>query len=323
MGEHNVMERAPNNIFIILLNWNRGQDTLECIASLHEKPNPANSHIVVVDNGSSDDSVERIHRNGGDLVFLEAGENRGFTGGNNLGLKYALEHNADYVLLLNNDALIAPDALSKMVAVAENDEKIGIVTPKILYHPERDRLWAAGTKYHEWCLTTRLTGYRQTDFGQYDAERDLVWATGCAMLIKREVLLKIGLLTDEMFAVGEDLDYGLRARKHGYRIRYAPSAVVWHKESISAGGHDAPQYVYYQTRNLVFLQRRWAKNVFHLLLAQMIAGLHFGKRVLILSIRGKWRSVLGLIYGWRDGLTGRLGKREYAALVNNGRNRRR
>lgn len=315
------MERVPS-VFIILVNWNRVQDTLECIASLREKPYP-NSHIVVVDNGSSDDSVERIRRNGCDLILLEAGKNLGFTGGNNLGIKYALEHNADYVLLLNNDALIAPDALEKMVAVAESDEKIGIVTPKILYHPERDRIWAAGTKYYGWCMTTRLTGYRQKDVGQYAGERDLSWAVGCAMLIKKEVLTEVGSLNDELFAVGEDLDYGLRTIKQGYRIRYVPSAVVWHKESISAGGHDAPQYVYYQTRNLVVLQRRWAKNVFHLALAQVIACLHFGKRVLILSIRGKWRSVLGLLYGMCDGLTGRLGKREYATLANNCRNRRR
>jgi len=93
-----------------------------------------------------------------------------------------------------------------------------------------------------------------------------------------------------------------------------PSAVVWHTESISAGGHDAPQYVYYQTRNLVFLQRHWAKNFLHLLLAQMIAGLHFGKRVILLSCRGKWRSILGLLYGWRDGYIGRMGRREYPML---------
>lgn len=309
------------SVIVILVNWDRPHDTLECIRSLESSDYP-NFTTVVVDNGSIDDSLS-ILKQVAKIVLIKAGANLGFTGGNNLGIKYALEHKADCVLLLNNDALIAPDALSKMVAVAESDGKIGIVTPKILYHPERDRIWAAGTKYYGWCMTTRLTGYRQTDVGQYAGERDLSWATGCVMLIKKEVLTEVGSLNDELFAVGEDLDYGLRTIKQGYRIKYMPSAVVWHKESVSAGGHDAPQYVYYQTRNLVVLQRRWAKNVFHLALAQVIACLHFGKRVLILSIRGKWRSILGMLYGIRDGLTGRLGKREYAALANNCRNRRR
>lgn len=301
------------SVFIILLNWNRAQDTLECIASLRLS-SYANCRIVVVDNGSSDDSIKRIRCAGDDLVVLEAGVNLGFTGGNNLGIKYALEQNTDYVLLLNNDALIAPDALIKMATVAKSDKNIGIVTPKILYHPERDRIWAAGTKYYGWCMTTRLTGYREKDFGHYNCERDLVWATGCAMLIKSEVLLKTGLLTDAIFAVGEDLDYGLRTIKQGYRIRYVPSAIVWHKESVSAGGHDAPQYVYYQTRNFVFLQRHWANNIFHLILAQMIAFLHLAKRILLLTLRGKWRSILGLLYGWRDGYINRLGRQEYSVL---------
>lgn len=306
-------EFTMKSIIVILVNWNRPHDTLECIRSLESSDYP-NFTTVVVDNGSIDDSLSILKRAREKIILIESGQNSGFTGGNNLGIKYALGHNADYVLLLNNDALIAPDALSKMAAVAEGDEKIGIVTPKILYHPERDRIWAAGTKYYGWCMTTRLTGYRQTDVGQYDGERDLTWATGCAMFIKREVLTNVGLLTDDIFAVGEDLDYGLRAIKQGWRIRYAPSAVVWHKESVSAGGKDVPQYVYYQTRNLVVLQRRWAKNIFHLALAQMIACLHFGKRILILSGRGKWRSILGMLYGVRDGLTGQMGKREYTAL---------
>jgi len=121
-------------------------------------------------------------------------------------------------------------------------------------------------------------------------------------------------LSDEIFAVGEDLDYGLRALTHGYKIKYAPSAIVWHKKSVSSGGHDAPLYVYYQARNLVVLQRRWAKNVFHLVVAQAVAMLHFSKRMLLFSLRGKWRSILGLLYGWRDGYINRLGFREYSIL---------
>jgi len=141
------------------------------------------------------------------------------------------------------------------------------------------------------------------------------------MLIKKEVLIRVGLLTDDIFAVGEDVDYGMRTIKQGYRIRYVPSAVVWHKESVSAGGKDAPQYVYYQSRNMILLQRLWAKNILHLALAHLIACLHLGKRIALLSVHGKWQSILGLLYGVRDALSGRLGKREYPALANDCRSR--
>ena len=302
------------SIFVILLNWNRPYDTLECIRSLASSDYP-HFTTVVVDNGSIDDSLSILKQVGDKIILIESGQNLGFTGGNNLGIKYALEQNADYVLLLNNDTLIAPDALSKMMIVAESNEKIGIVTPKILYHPDRSRIWSAGTKFYEWCMTTRLTGYKQKDIGQYDVERDLPFAVGCAMFIKKEVLTSIGLLNDDMFAVSEDVDYGVRTIKQGYRIRYVPSAVVWHKESVSAGGKDAPQYVYYQSRNMILIQRLWAKNFFHLVVAHLIASLHLGKRVALFSVHGKWQSILGILYGVRDGLTGRLGKREYVVLA--------
>lgn len=313
------MEHMPS-IFVILVNWNRPQDTLECIRSIQLSDCP-NVTTVVVDNGSKDDSLSLLKQVGDKIVLIESDQNLGFTGGNNLGIKYAMEQNADYVFLFNNDALIAPDALSKMMAVAEGDKKVGMVAPKILYHPERGRIWSAGTKYYEWCMTTRLTGYTQVDVGQYDDECDLPFAVGCAMLIKKELLNKIGLLVDEIFATGEDVDYGLRTLEQGYRIRYVPSAVAWHKESVSSGGKDAPQYVYYQTRNMILIQRLWAKNFLHLALAHFIASLHLGKRVVLFSIKGKWRSILGLLYGVCDGFTGRLGKREYAVLTTDSRSR--
>jgi len=300
------------SVVVILVNWNRPQDTLKCIRSLELSDYPSFT-TVVVDNGSADNSIALL-KQVARIVLIEAGNNLGFTGGNNLGIKYALEKNTDFVLLLNNDTLIASDALSKMVAVAESDKNIGIVTPKILFHPRHDLIWAAGTKYYGWCMTSRLTGYKEKDIGQHNRERDIAWATGCAMLIKKEVLNNIGLLNDKIFAVGEDLDYGMRAIKHGDQIRYVPGAVVWHKESASSGGHDAPQYVYYQTRNLVIFQRHWAGNLFHLAIAQAVAILHFGKRIFLLSCRGKWRSILGLLYGWRDGCFNRMGKQEYSVL---------
>ncbi len=307
------MKYLPS-VFVILLNWNRPKDTLECIASLREQPYP-NSHVVVVDNGSSDDSVERIRcSGGGNLTLLEAGENLGFTGGNNLGVQYALDHGADYVWVLNNDTIVLPGALETLVQAAETDAQIGMVSPKILFHPEHQLVWFGGADYDKWFLIGRCLGYGQKDVGQFDREQDIPWATGCALLIRREVLETVGLLNNDYFSNGEDLDYSLNAITHGYRIRYTPSSVIWHKEAVAFGGRDAPRYAYYQTRNLLFLHSRWAGSWHRLLISQIYALLYFVKRAFQFIWNGKWRSLIGLGYGIRDGLLGRMGRREYAFL---------
>lgn len=299
---------------IILVNWNRSQDTLNCIQSIYASTYP-NYCIVVVDNGSCDDSLLHLRQHKSRFVLLEAGDNMGFTGGNNLGIRYALNHNAAYVLLLNNDTFVAPDALEKMMRVAESDKCIGIVTPKILFHPKRHIIWSAGTDYNSRYMIGHLSGYNLEDVGQLDHERALVWATGCAMLIQRKVITEVGLLCDDYFAVGEDMDYSLRVTKAGYWIRYEPSAVIWHKESASAGGHDAPQYVYYQMRNYFLVHERWAKNLKQLIMSRGFVLLYAGKRLLRLAIQGKWRSLLGILYGIRDAFIGRRGRREYKVLT--------
>lgn len=306
------MPPAPR-VCIILLNWNRPGDTLECIWSLRES-SYAHYQIVVVDNGSTDDSLARLRRDGGELTLLAAGQNLGFTGGNNHGMEYALAHGADYVWLLNNDTLVPPQTLATLVQAAESEPQVGIISPKILFHPDRRLLWFGGADYDQRFLIGRCPGYGQVDNGQFDRAQDVAWVTGCAMFIRRRVLEDIGLLCDEYFSNAEDLDYCLSAAQAGYRIRYVPAAVIWHKEAVAFGGHDTPRYVYYQTRNLLFLHNRWARPARRLLISQIYALLYFGKRAVLFARRKKWRSILGLGYGIRDGLLGRYGCREYAWL---------
>ena len=299
---------------IILVNWNRSQDTLNCIQSIVASTYP-NFNIIVVDNGSCDDSLMELRQNQSKFILLEAGSNLGFTGGNNLGIRHALAHGADYVFILNNDTVIANDCIEKMISAAENDKSIGIITPKILYYTNRKLVWFGGAKYNSRFITGRLVGYGIIDSGQFDSEQEIPWATGCAMLIRKKVIESVGLLDDHFFAVAEDLDYSLRMREKGHRIYYLPSAVIWHKESISAGGSDAPQYVYYQTRNFLILRKKWAKTWDHLILAHVYAFLYFGKRISLFWFRGKWRSGVGVILGIRDGISGITGRKEYKILL--------
>ena len=308
------MTKRPN-VHIILVNWNRSADTLECLASIENTTYP-NYDVVVVDNGSSPESVSQLRKSGDDVEIIELDDNYGFTGGNNVGIRFAMEHGADYVLLLNNDTIIASDALEKLVEVAESTPDVGIVTPKILCHPERMVIWSTGTQLNEKCIIGRLRGYGAVDAGQYDDSVELQWATGCAMLIRRKVFDDVGSLCDDYFAVAEDLDYSYRVRNAGYRIIYAPDSVIWHKESASSGGHDAPQYVYYQTRNLLLLHNKWADCWRQLMVSQCYALLHFCKRGMRFALTSKWRSIAGLFYGIRDGMLGLKGRREYRILAN-------
>ena len=299
---------------IILVNWNRSDDTLNCLESISASAYRS-FVVIVVDNGSTSEELLKLRQTKWNFVLLETGENLGYTGGNNRGIEHALQLGADYVLLLNNDTFIATDTLGNMMRAALADPKIGILTPKIFFHPDRHLIWSAGTSLDRRFMIGYLTGYKDSDRGQFDEPRDLEYASGCAMLIRNNVLRDVGLLCDDYFAVCEDIDYCFRAAKKGYRIRYEPSAAVWHIESASSGGHDGPQYVYYQLRNYFLLHARWAESSSQLMLSQAFLLLYAVKRAFLLGMRGKWRSLLGIVYGIRDATIGKLGRRDYKVLA--------
>lgn len=305
---------AYPHLAIILVNWNRSDDTLNCLESIAASTY-LDYTVIVVDNGSRADQILKLRRCKSKFVLIETGENLGYTGGNNTGIRHALVGKASYVLLLNNDTFIAPDALEKIMQVADVDKQIGILSPKILFHPQRHLIWSAGTDFDHRYLMGFLSGYKTEDKGQFDRQRDVDYVTGCAMLIQSKVITEVGMLCDDYFAVCEDLDYCLRVRNAGYRIKYEPSARVWHIESASSGGHEAPQYVYYQTRNYFLFHHHWAKGIGQLTRSN---GYHLAyslKRGLSFILRGKWRSLLGILYGISDAIRGRLGRRDYAILT--------
>jgi Predicted glycosyltransferases len=308
------MNLAAPRLAVILVNWNRSNDTLNCLESINAST-LADYVVIVVDNGSRVEEIQKLRQVKFNFVLLETGENLGYTGGNNRGIEHALQLNADYLLLLNNDTFIAPDTLQNLMRAAASDRRIGILTPKILFHPARHLIWSAGTFLDRRYMMGYLTGYKSEDRGQFDQPHDLDYASGCAMVIQSGVVKDVGLLCDDYFAICEDIDYCLRAKDAGYRIRYEPSALVWHIESASSGGQDAPQYVYYQTRNYFLFHARWTESIYQLMMSQGFLLLHAVKRTFLLGIRGRWRSILGILYGMRDALLGKLGRREYRALV--------
>jgi GT2 family glycosyltransferase len=163
-------------------------------------------------------------------------ENRLYAGGNNAGIRHALEAGADLVLLLNNDTEVEPGFLSHLVARYVSTPRCGMVAPKIYYHSDPNLLWYAGGEVSFWTGTFRHTGLREIDSAQHDRGGETEYATGCCVLVPREVIERVGML-DEMYGMyTEDADWSWRIRTAGYSIQYEPRAHVWHKISVSSGG---------------------------------------------------------------------------------------
>ena len=224
------------SVFIIIVNWNGKAVTLECLHSLRSVTYP-NFTVLVVDNASSDGSADAIRRGHPDVIVLEQRENLRFAGGNNAGMRYALDRGAEMLCLLNNDTTVAPDFLSHLVARLQTSDTMGMTTPKIYYHDQPNRIWFAGGEISMWTGTMRHIGIRELDNGQHDASREIDYATGCCILTRREVVERVGMLDESFFIYTEDADWCMRVRRAGYTIVYEPKAKVWHKLSVTSGGH--------------------------------------------------------------------------------------
>ncbi len=223
-------------IAVIVLNWNGRAMTLDCLESL-DQVRTARVLRIVVDNASTDGSVEEIRsRYGNRVSVLVNEENLGFSRGNNIGIRYALERGAQFVLLLNNDTVVAPDFLDHLVAPMAAEATVGITGPKIYYYTPRDRIWFAGGEIFLARGTARHIGIRERDHGQFDRRREVDYVTGCALMARREVFDTIGALDASYRAYFEDADFCMRARRAGFRVEYVPEAKVWHRISASTGG---------------------------------------------------------------------------------------
>lgn len=223
-------------VVIILVNWNGRQITLDCLASLRVIAYP-NHCTLVVDNASADGSVEAIRSAFPEVEVLALQENRRFAGGMNAGIRHALSDKADMILLMNNDTVVDRGFLGPMVDQLRSNPSTGMVVPKIYYHDPPDRIWFAGGVISFWTGTMRHIGIREVDAGQYDAPGPTDYATGCCILTTRELVERIGTLDESFYMYSEDADWSMRARHAGYQIIYEPRAMIWHKLSVSTGGH--------------------------------------------------------------------------------------
>ena len=242
-------------IAILILNWNGKQDTLECLASVYRIDYPA-FDVVVVDNGSADDSVQAIRHSYPQAVILETGANLGFAGGNNVGIRWALEQGFDGILLLNNDTVVDPGLLAAFAGAERRFPGAGVFGAKIYYYSPEDVLWFAGGLWQSKSLSFTHVGIGKLDGPEYAEPRAYDYITGCALYASAEVFRAIGLLDEAFFLTYEETDWCYRARARGYQCLYIPEAKLWHKVSVSCGGAASPLVNYFMTRNKLL----WAKK---------------------------------------------------------------
>ena len=251
------------NVSLIILNWNGKTDTLECLASL-EHITYENYQVIVVDNGSSDDSVTAIKESFPAAQLIETGENLGFAEGNNVGIRYAINESCDYILLLNNDTTVAPDIITEFVVAAENNQNAALLTAKMYYHSQPDTLWYAGAQWDAInCVFIHRGKGENGHQQQYNALMETDYACGCAIFIRTKILPAIGLMDPRFFLTYEETDWCYRARALNFQILYVPKAVLWHKVSVAFGGSGSPLQSYFFMRNrLLWAERHLGKTAY-------------------------------------------------------------
>jgi GT2 family glycosyltransferase len=219
---------------IVVINWNTWQDTLECLESLKNSEYKYFT-VLLIDNGSTNDSVERMKewlaRYGFGIkhVLLENRTNLGFAGGNNIGIAYAVEKGYKYIMLLNNDTVIAPKALGHLIDTMEHDPDWGVITPQIRYHGEPERIANSGGRLTIFGHRNYYDSDRLTSECPGDSVRRITFITGCALLVRSEILKSVGGLSDHFFFGEEDFDFSLKMKKQGVKMGCVRKAVVFHK----------------------------------------------------------------------------------------------
>ncbi len=270
-ASQSIMEQQPDRVLansqgrivpdlprvsVIVLNRNNAADTQECLASLNESTYP-NIQLVVVDNDSDDGSAQEIAAAFPDVKMLISPRNLGYAGGMNIGIREACADHADYVLLLNNDTTIDPAAIAELLDAAESQSDIGICVPKIYFYHEANRIWSAGARWRRFPPRVTLVGFGRADGLSFDRARDLDFATGCALLVRREVIDRVGLFDEGFFMYQEDYDYCARVRSDRWVIRYAPSAKIWHKVSAGLGSKSSAWWYWWGRSTIRLYRHSW------------------------------------------------------------------
>lgn len=268
------MAKKPT-VALIILTTNALAMTREQLVDVSKlQTNTIEATCIVVDNGSADgteDALKNFKLANMNYKFIQSGSNLGFAGGNNVGIKYAVNQKFDYILLLNNDLILPKDMVTKLVEYMQTSPSVGLASPKMYFakgyefHKDRYKdsekgrvIWYAGGDIDKNNVYTSHKGVDEVDKGQYDEIQETDVANGAAVIIRREVFEKIGLLDASFFLYWEDADFSERAKRAEYKVMYFPKTWMWHKVSASTGGSGSPTNDYFLTRNRFFYSMHYS-----------------------------------------------------------------
>ena len=309
---------------IILVNWNSYELTNDTLQSLYQT-SYQDYDIICVDNASTDDSLSQLKTNHANIIILTCDQNTGFTGGNNKGMQYALDHGYAYTLLLNNDVAVESDFLEPLVQALDANENLGAVQPLIYFHHDRTLIWNAGSRYNKWLGVTKTIGYNKKDKDQKERFRtdqnqnqgdtkdiqpiqNIAWITGCAFMVRTEVLKKVGLLYHPFFIYYEDVDLSFRIKNAGYDLGYVPASVIYHIAGMShksskktAEGYVSPKVHYLNARNHIWLLKKYT-NLLHAPTVIVYQSLYYLSVTAYFILRGRWQKIKALYKGIGEGL---------------------
>ena len=261
------MKTNKLSIAVILVNWKKYNLTSKCIDSLN-KSNYKNFKIILVDNEYSEKSLIDLRNKHKELIVFKEKNNLGFAGGNNIGIRYALENDYDYIMLLNNDTEVKENFILPLVERIEKDHSLGAVQPLILNFSNKSIIWNAGGKLNKFLglTSTRLNNNKLNSSIVFDDYTD--WISGCCILIKSEILTKVGLLDEKFFNYYEDVDWSLRMKNLGYDLGFVKESIIYHHGSSSSKNKKTKEGVisskihYFNIRNHILLLKKH-KNLFN------------------------------------------------------------
>ena len=305
------MTTIEPEISLIIIHWNQERLTVETINSLNNL-NYLNLNIILVDNGSDDGSAERISKRFKDISLIRSETNLGYAGGANLGLNKALKSNSEYFFILNNDIVVDANMCNHLISKMEapNHKKVGICSPKIYYFEPSDRIWFAGGTHDSTTGICQHLGFGEKDNESNSVARYCTFLNGCAMLIRRSVVQKIGLFDVSYFHTGEDVDYSIRAQKAGFKLLCVPEAKLWHKIRASAGGHIKPSYKYnyYEYRNRVLIYKKYFNTSARHFVGKISLSKFYLKTFLKSLLDNNITGAIGIIHGGWHGCIGKTGE---------------
>ncbi len=288
-------------VFAVVLNYNGFSDSKDCVESLLNSS--IKLRIIVVDNNSNDDSFKKLRYLFKDIDFISSKINLGYAGGMNLGIKYSLNNNADYIILVNQDVLVSSNFFVPLKNKFDLDPKIGIVSSKVLYKDNKNVIYCAGGRISE-LLCTGVAEYQGKLADKFaNEDREISLAEGCFLIVKSEVFKKVGLLNEKYFMYLEDVEFSERVRKY-YKIIYASDSIIYHKSGAGKSWSQfTPLYNYYYTRNRLWHYK--SKNIYKKIYVILLSlGVLIVKTtsILIKKKQNKFQALTSLWSGFTDGI---------------------